>query len=67
MLELTLNNDADNLNYTDKRKIYKKSRYMWLKLFMCEHDKWDENQITKSAGKMAEIYYRNIFGKEINS
>ncbi len=65
LLELKLNNDADQLSYHDKRnKYYSESNYDWVKNFISDHLEWTENDIVIRADKMANIYYHKILGKE---
>lgn len=65
LLETKLNVKAGNLLYKDKRKIYARSKYNWVKGFSQEHFNWSTGNIEKRARKLAEIYYTKIFNREI--
>lgn len=67
LLEKRLNDDAGNQVYSDKRKIYEKSTYRFVKDFIEKHDRWDESMIAERAKELARIYYREVLKKEIPS
>lgn len=66
LLEVSLNGDAGNAIYRDKMLIYKKSTYPWIAKFIDEYSEWNQFMIADRAKKLAEIYYKEIFGKELN-
>ena len=65
LLEGTLNGEAGDKNYSEKKKIYLKSSYKWIKDFVNDYQNWEEYEIEVRAKKLAEIYYRDILGKTI--
>lgn len=65
LLEIKLNNDANQMSYIDKKDIYYlNTNYDWMKHFINEHLDWTEKEIAGRAEKMASIYYHKILGKE---
>ncbi|QKF67682.1 DUF262 and DUF1524 domain-containing protein [Arcobacter venerupis] len=67
ILEQRLNNEADNLNYSDKKKIYLKSSYNWIKEFTNNNDDWEIDKIESRAKELSKVYYTNILGKQIHT
>lgn len=65
LLEQKLNGNADNSNYDQKKKIFEKSSYKWIKIFMNENSTWTEDKIQNRAYDMSKIYYEKILGKKI--
>ena len=65
LLEVALNEEADNEPYCNKVKIYKKSLYPWVDAFIDEHGQWDQSMILERAKKLSDIYYEKILGKRI--
>jgi uncharacterized protein with ParB-like and HNH nuclease domain len=65
ILEQRLNNEADNLNYSDKKKIYLKSSYNWIKKFTNNNDDWEIDKIESRAKELSKVYYTKILGKHI--
>lgn len=41
LLEIDLNIEADNKEYSEKIGIYNKSRYNWIKKFVQSHKEWN--------------------------
>lgn len=66
LIETTLNNEAGDLDYTQKKVTYSKSTVKWLKLFVDEHQDWAEYEFAPRANELAKTYYTKIFGIEIN-
>lgn len=66
LLETTLNNEAGDLDYTQKKTIYSKSTVKWLSLFVDEHKDWVESEFAPRANDLAKVYYTKIFRLEIN-
>lgn len=66
LLESNLNGDAGDKDYFDKKVIYEKSDYKWVKAFISENAVWDEQHILERAETLAQIYYEKIFGRKIN-
>ena len=64
LLEIKLNNNADEMTYSEKKDIYKKSSYQWIHHFIEENDNWDEEMIDKRAEKLADYYYEYILKRE---
>lgn len=67
LLELKLNNEADDLNYTSKKEIYLKSSYSWIKEFTNSNDDWTIDKIENRAKDLSKIYYTEILGKQIQT
>lgn len=65
LLEQKLNGNADNLDYQEKKKIFKKSSYKWIKDFIDKSSDWSEEKIEERAHEMAKEYYEKILEKEI--
>ena len=66
LLEGNLNVKADNLGYIDKKKIYRESKYKWIKEFVDKHTDWSSKDIENRASILAEQYYKNIFKRKLN-
>lgn len=60
ILETKLNEEADNKEYKDKVKVYKKSKLTWVDKFIKENDEWNELMIEERAKKMAKLLYNSI-------
>lgn len=60
VLETKLNQEADNKEYKDKVKIYKKSKLNWVDNFIKENEEWNESMIEERAKKMAKYLYNSI-------
>lgn len=65
LLESSLNAEAGHQDYANKRTIYAKSNYAWMKIFMEQYPQWDSSMIENRAVELSKIYYREIFGKDI--
>lgn len=65
LLEQKLNSDAGQKTYVEKKEIYKKSNYAWIKDFCIKHPTWDLTMINNRAVDMAELYYSKILGKQL--
>lgn len=60
LLELNLNKEADNLDYGHKKKIYKKSQYVWMNVFLQKYERWNVEMCSERADQMAAMYYTRI-------
>ena len=65
LLESSLNNDADNLSYAEKRGIYAKSKQEWVKAFLENNSVWDKSKFSQRADEMARDYYEKVLGRSI--
>lgn len=65
LLEGDINEECGKLDYLQKKEIYKKSKYDWVKNFIKDHSDWNENLVEGRAEKMAEICYEKVLGKKI--
>lgn len=63
LLELALNGEAGDQNYTHKLSVYKKSNYIWIKRFIKENPQWSLSQIKLRAKELTQIYYREVLKK----
>lgn len=66
LLESSLNNEADNDNYDQKIKLFKKSRSLWMAEFVEKNPSWDETKFDERAKELAKIYYTKIFNRNID-
>jgi len=64
-LEEDLNNKADNFNFEEKIKIYRKSNYKQVQQFINKYSSFDKNKIKIRAENLAKFYYLNILNKKI--
>jgi uncharacterized protein with ParB-like and HNH nuclease domain len=64
-LESTLNNQGGSLPYSDKKKIYQKSSYKWIKNFVNSNNDWEEDSINNRAEELCILYYTEILGRPI--
>lgn len=64
-LEIDLNKEANNKEYSEKIDIYKKSRYNWVKEFVELHKEWDIDKFKQRANDLAELYYTKILKRKI--
>lgn len=64
LLEYPLNSEAGMMEYKEKKRVYAKSKYSWVKGFMNEYDSWTMEKISKRADEMADIYYHQILGRK---
>lgn len=60
ILEESINNGVDNIPFGEKKKIYQKSNYKWVKAFLDKYDEWDDTMIIERAKMLASIYYDKI-------
>lgn len=60
LLEEALNIEAGEKKYSDKKEIYKKSRYTEVVSFVDANIDWNEEMIEKRAEEMAKVYYDHI-------
>ena len=60
LLEIDLNIEADNKDYSEKIGIYNKSRYNWIKKFVQSHKEWNVDMFEQRANSLAELYYKKI-------
>lgn len=67
LLEQNLNSEADDKDYNDKKSIYLKSSYPWVKKFINEYSQWDKSMIEKRAKLLSQIYYTKVFKKSITT
>lgn len=67
LLELLLNQEADNLAYSDKINVYKKSKYKCVDTFVTDNTTWKYEKFQIRAKEMAKIFYTKILGKSIPS
>lgn len=67
LLEQNLNHDADNMEYEDKKAIYKRSLYKWVNEFVQKNPQWSSDKISRRALELCEFYYENILGRNILS
>jgi hypothetical protein len=65
LLEEKLNNQADDMPYNNKKSIYLKSSYKWIKEFTNDHDDWTADDIKIRAEKLSKLYYTKILSKKI--
>jgi len=65
LLELSLNKEADSLEYDKKISIYQSSNYKWVLEFISENSHWESDQFEKRAKDLAKFYYTNILGRNI--
>ena len=65
LLEQQLNADAGDETYINKKEIYQKSTYTWIKDFCTNHPNWDHKMINERAVDMAKLYYSKILGKQV--
>lgn len=66
LLENSLNNEARDEDYENKKPIYQKSELKWLKLFLSKYSDWSDSEFLIRAEDMAQSYYTLIFGKDIS-
>lgn len=67
LLEGRLNKEADNLDYTSKIEVYKKSSYKWVQEFISNNTEWDQDKVIARSKEMAKMYYTKILGKSIST
>jgi hypothetical protein len=65
LLEGKLNGEAGDKKYKDKKKIFLKSSYKWIKDFVKENEDWDDDKIDGRAMDLAKVYYTEILKKTI--
>lgn len=65
ILEESLNNEAGCISYSNKRDIYKKSKFLWVNKFADENEEWEASNIENRAKELANIYYTDILNKKI--
>ncbi|MGM0293968.1 DUF262 domain-containing protein [Enterococcus sp. AZ062] len=64
-LEEVLNNEADNLNYTEKTEIYSNSKYKQVKDFIQKYPQFDIDKSKERSKLLAQFYYKEILKKNI--
>jgi len=60
LLEETINNDAGQKAYENKRSDYERSSYDWVRQFVSDNQTWEIGNIQDRASRMAETYYYEI-------
>ena len=65
LLESSLNQEAGDKEYSDKRTVYAKSHYPWVENFIAEHRDWDSSMIKERAKKLSRVYYKDILKREL--
>lgn len=65
LLEAPFNVAAGDNAYRDKKKIYLKSSYKWIRAFVGEFENWETGNIASRARKLAKIYYTEILNKSV--
>lgn len=60
VLEGSLNTKADNMDYSDKLEVYKRSNYKWIKEFAIQYPVWNKDIIKDRAKNMASLYFEKI-------
>lgn len=65
LLESSLNQEAGDKEYSDKRTVYAKSHYPWVENFIAEHSDWDSSMIKERAKKLSRVYYKCILKREL--
>lgn len=65
LLETALNNEAGEVDYDEKKAVYRKSTLKWISQFMDKHPTWSEDDFSLRADELAKEYYVNVFGREI--
>ena len=65
LLEESINGDAKDRTYIDKKSLYADSKYAWVQEFLNENMDWDKLKIEKRAEDLAELYYTKILGRKI--
>ncbi len=63
LLEGPLNGEAGDGIYKEKKKIYLKSSYKWIRDFVEEFENWETANITSRAKKLSKFYYTEILNK----
>jgi len=66
ILEETLNEEAGDQSYLQKKKVYLKSSYSWINKFVEANEVWTKANIEQRAIDLSKIYYRDILGKTIS-
>jgi len=65
LLEQKLNQEAGEKEYSEKLCYYKDSKYDWIQKFIKENNSWSEGKIKNRADQLAEIYYKEVLGRDI--
>lgn len=60
IIEESINNEVDSIPFGEKKKIYQKSNYKWVKAFLDKYDEWNETMIIERAKMLASIFYDKI-------
>lgn len=64
LLEYSINNDAGDRCYDEKRTLYyNQSSYDWVNLFISKNETWNESGIEKRAEGMAKVFYERVLGR----
>lgn len=66
LLEEKLNNQAGDAPFKNKKNIYLKSSYKWVKEFTNDHLDWTADDISRRAEILSKLYYTEILGKNID-
>lgn len=65
LLEGSLNIEAGHKTFKEKKDIYFRSSYTWIKEFTGSNDDWDDEAIRSRAEDLCRLYYNKILGKTI--
>lgn len=64
LLEDTLNGEAGEQDYLSKKRVYAKSRSLWVADFVSKNANWDASKFEIRSKDMAKEYYEKVFGKK---
>lgn len=65
LLEEKLNNSAGDKAYKDKKSVYSKSSFKWIKQFTEDHEEWTDKDISIRAENLCKVYFTKILAKKI--
>lgn len=65
LLEGKFNDEAGHEDYLNKRVIYAKSNYVWIKDFIAQHEQWDSSMIAQRAIALSKVYYTKVLERKL--
>lgn len=66
LLEQSLNNEAGEKPYLEKKEFYRKSDYKWVSEFVESNENFSSDNIQKRAMELAKLYYTKVLGRNID-
>lgn len=64
LLEQKINEEASNVDFTEKKKFYNKSAYKFVKYFISNYNNFGKENIENRAKELSKFYYEKVLSKK---